>query len=215
MLQLSHLTGFNVQQLPELVFLDGYANDTDRSSVTLSAVNLGAAQPNRRIFVAVTARSAVLDSPVPDSVTVNGVSASSVVSLTDSTVLGASIWVATVPSGATGDVVVTWPGNMEDTGVGVYRAYNLRSSSAFATANNADDVVSMTLNVPPTGVIVACATFEDSGTAITTSGVTEDIEGQGDDCRMAIGHLSRASGGSTNISFDGGGNAAGVAISWA
>ena len=101
-------------------FLSGYADPTGNlATYTFPSVPLGDAATDRLIIVSVTIR---YGSSIPKpNVTVAGVTATRVAS-TDSS-FGASVHVALVPSGATGDIVVnTNAANHQGCGIAAYRA---------------------------------------------------------------------------------------------
>ncbi len=88
------------------VFLQTATDAADATSYTFSSQNIGKASANRQIIVCTATRSVV--SGVVSAVSVGGVSATELVTANFS--VGqtySSIWMATVPSGTTADVVVT------------------------------------------------------------------------------------------------------------
>lgn len=164
----------------ELSFLQGSMNVSDLTTYTFSSQNLGAADPNRWIVVCVggttnTARSI-------SSVTVGGVSATKIAQAEGSTVYRhISIWVAPVPTGTTGDIVVTWSGSLARCGYSAYRlitgvaptaAYDVQTDLTLTSSD-----LSVSIGRPSGGVVVASTINAASGaTGVTWAGTTEDYD---------------------------------------
>jgi len=89
---------------------------------TFSAVSLGTADASRRIIVAASAQIA----GNVTGVSVAGVAATSLVAVTEGGV-EASLWIAHVPLGTSGDIVVTSSAAI-GLGIGVWGAYGLGSN---------------------------------------------------------------------------------------
>ncbi|PPD07133.1 MAG: hypothetical protein CTY28_10145 [Hyphomicrobium sp.] len=114
------------------------------------------------------------------SVTVGGVAATLVTSTSVLTVQSA-IYIASVPTGTTGDVVVTFSAAGGGCLIAVYALYNLRSATAFDTATDAVDggVGSYTLNldanIAARGVVFS--SIQGAGVAIgpTVSGLNNQV----------------------------------------
>jgi len=191
---------------PTITFLQAAVNNNDLSSYTFAAQNFGTAATDRVIIVGFAAKAG---SPMPTGatgVTIGGVTATLIV--TESRNNGAntmsscsSIWAAVVPTGASGDVVVTYSKTMQTVGLAAWRAYDLPSLSP--TSTDASDLtvgatlVELNLNPTSTGFAIACAlmangraTFAStattagalaisvvsSGTNSTWTGMTEDAD---------------------------------------
>jgi hypothetical protein len=121
---------------------------------------------------------------------------------------------AAVPTGTSGDIVVVF-NESRRAGIGVYRAIDLVSQTPFDTAQDDDDIVTVSIDIPDNGILVASAAFE-SGGGITTIGVSEDYETDPAGEGWVSGHATdlTAQTGRT-VSFNGPtGDAAGVAASW-
>ena len=193
---------------------------TTGTSHTFSGENLGTASADRIIFCAVSAENQSGTLTDVTSMTIAGVSATKVLTIVDT---GnddlASIWWANVTSGTSGDVVVNFDATVSIV-IGLFLATGIGTApTAHATSNDVDDALSLNLNVPEQGILLACGAFENDG-AVTTVGVTENY-----DVSMVAFGFDRGVGGCAGpiaaetprtVSFDGAaGNAAGVAASFA
>jgi hypothetical protein len=112
------------------------------------------------------------------SVTIGGVTATQLVNVARSSQDRVAIYIANVPSGATGDVVVTMGATGSRWGCQLYSITGQNSPTPDSTAS---DIVSAaptaTLNVPAGGCVIGCA-FEVGGSSASTtwSGITEDVD---------------------------------------
>lgn len=139
---------------------------------TFSTQSLGAAASDRYIIVGVAGEAGT---DTVSSLTVAGVSATNVV-VQQSGFSTAEIWIASVPTGTTGDIVVNWSGTQDATGIGVWAMYG-GSATAHDTgsATGSGSVFSTSLTIPSDGVAVACQSKNNTSTA-TWAGVTEDYD---------------------------------------
>jgi hypothetical protein len=101
------------------------------ASNTFSALSLGAEDANRYIVVGVSGVSGLSGDVA--TVTVAGVSATQLITNT-STTINVGLYVARVPTGATGDVVVTYTNTPLRIGVVLWRLTGLLSTISTATA---------------------------------------------------------------------------------
>lgn len=164
----------------KISFLQGSMDISDLTTYTFASQNLGAADPNRWIVVCVGGAHNAARSI--SSVTVGGVSATKIVQAEGSTVFRhTSIWVAYVPTGTSGDIVVTWSGAIGRCG---YSAYSLITASAPTTAFDTQtdltltsSYLSVSINRPAGGVIVASTiNISSTTTSVTWAGTTEDYD---------------------------------------
>lgn len=166
-----------------LSYLTNAVNGADASSFTFSSQTLGTAAADRYIIVHASG-ALVSGTGTINSVTVGGVSATEVVggTLPGQTTDYTSIWIAAVPTGTTGDVVVAFPGTARRCGIALYRATGLNSATAFDTITDAttaiDPTVSDTINNESGGVFMAAVYTRNSSPLPTMAwtGVTEDYE---------------------------------------
>tara|TARA_R110002020_G_scaffold467684_1_gene691461 strand:+ start:358 stop:1017 length:660 start_codon:yes stop_codon:yes gene_type:complete len=156
-------------------FASSGVSTADLAAYTFSGVALGTAATNRHIVIAATtAGGSAADA---SSVTVGGVSASLVVRASGSDHTRAELWIASVPSGTTGDVVITWSGTKDRCGYAAWAMYGA-SASASDTATDSDTTPSFTIDVPANGYLIAGAGFNgpSSVPTATWTGVTEDYD---------------------------------------
>ncbi len=97
--------------------------------ITFASQSLGTAG-RRNIIIALAHYS----TNAATGVTVAGITATQIVSEVVNASRRCSLWIASVPTGTTGDVVVTFAGAVARAYIGVYAAYNLASSAARDTA---------------------------------------------------------------------------------
>lgn len=149
---------------------------TNLTTYTFSSQALGDADPSRQILVGVFGSSNA--SYTISSVTVGGVSASSVI---DSGFSGGNqgrvaLWSAAVPTGTSGDIVVTWSNGMFTCGVAVYAMYDA-ATSATDTGSSTANPMTDTLSIPESGVAVGIAGSITAGSSYTWTNLTEDYDG--------------------------------------
>ena len=144
-------------------FVTSASSSADASSYTYSTISLGAAASNRKIVVTVAAYGSGNGRTI-SSLTVGGVEATQVVAATISTNSPtAAIWIASVPTGITGDIVVTWTAGMIGCDIAVFRLIGA-SSTAKATGTDIvnDGANTVTLFVPGGGVVIAVVLVDSS-----------------------------------------------------
>lgn len=160
-------------------FITTYNDETDATSYTATGVSFSTASATRAIVVAVMGRVPSGNPVAPTSVTIGGVSASLVVSKeTAADRNSASLWIAAVPTGTSGDIVVDFGGvTQQRCGLGWWATYNLSSLTAHAT--NSSDVSGAALDVNTQAGGLAFG-MGDSGSATATTftwtGLTEDFD---------------------------------------
>lgn len=162
-------------------YLHNASNTANATVYTFSAQNFGTESADRRIIVAVASRKAA--TPTTLSVTIGGVAATEVASLwhnpSDSQFAG--IYMAHIPTGASGDIVLTFGAGMVRAGIGVYSVVGEGSIEIYDTASSNALDPSILLDIPEGGFALATASFLNASSAIW-SGLTEDfdigIEGQ-------------------------------------
>ena len=152
---------------------------------TFSSLSLGAESdfPAERAIVVATGGIAVTSGAIASSATIGGVSANKVVEAAE-TFDNASLWVANVPAGTSGDVVVTFSATMNSPYCVVYRMVGMESIAAHDTASDitvSSNAVSASIDCPADGVIIGTAWFRwgssASASSASWSNLTEDIDG--------------------------------------
>lgn len=152
----------------ELTWVAATTDTSNLATYTFSGQSFGDANPTRHIIVGGTARFS--SAATISSITIGGVSATVVAQATESTnLLRTFIAIAAVPTGTSGDIVVTMSGGCQACRIGVWRAVYLGSAtpSDTLTANNVNDP-SGSIDVPANGFIVGAATNTNSSTGSFT-----------------------------------------------
>jgi len=149
--------------------------ESNATSFTFSGVDLGTAASNRHIVIAaVTAAGSASNGA---SVTVGGASASLVIRASGADNTRAELWIASLPSGTTGDVVIVWSVAKDRCGYAAWAMYGA-NATASDTATDSDTTPSFTIDVPANGYLIAGAGFNgpSSVPTATWTGVTEDYD---------------------------------------
>jgi hypothetical protein len=162
--------------LPSITRTDtGSYNTTSTTTITFSSRALGVAG-RRHIIVTIGASRA------PTGVTVAGVTATQVAGISLLSSLNSFIFIASVPTGTTGNVVVTFAVNTTFCMVGVYAAYNLRSATAVDTSVQSYNVsvlanyfVDLSADLPARGVAVATVHGAGITGTPTTTGLSNAV----------------------------------------
>lgn len=205
------------QAAGSVTFLQFTGDATALSTHTFSSQNLGTPAPNRYIFVIVHGEEKA-GSVSSVTVTIGGVSAVTDVFENDPTNGDiAAIARARVPSGTTGNIVVT-TNDLTGIGIGVYRASGIGTPILKETSKDQNAAINLSVGTTGRGLVFAGASIDDDTSPITTTGVTEDYDsaiGVSTD-RSAGGFIYPATGSAVSVSFDsaGGAEAAGVAASY-
>lgn len=166
-----------------LIATYAYCSSTSTNSAattyTFSSLSLGTAATSRKIMVfAAGANNASLSI---SSVTVAGVSASELLSGSfGASPITGGVWIADVPTGTTGDVVVTWSASQDQCGVGVYALYNVSSSTPYDTdsfsGGATSGATSVTVNYSGGFFLGFVANQNNSVTGYSWTNVTEDFD---------------------------------------
>ena len=137
-------------------YLTSASGPTSATTHTLPELPLGAASVDRTIIACVVTQTSIT------SVSIGGVSATSAAEDTAGMYgTRASVWYATVPAGATGDVVVTLGTAHDRLGVGLWRIGGAVSVASTATTSTA--TISLTTAVGD--MVVACG-YVTTGTLV-------------------------------------------------
>jgi len=159
-----------------VVSFESSAVDGNSATIyTFSGVALGAAAADRYIIAGVSGDSAG-DTTIT-TVTIGGVAATELMDGSNSQA-NMGFFIAAVPTGTTGDVVVTFSGSKARAGCACWRATGLASPTPHATLQDttlSGAVLSGTINVPSNGFVIA---YDACDGTITTTwvGVTEDFD---------------------------------------
>lgn len=198
-----------VVPLPTITYLANLIDPGNETTYSFGGASFGAAAADRAIAVTIHG-AAVVSGREVSSVTIGGVSASRLVNQTVGTgiitaVTTSEIWIASVPTGTSGTVSVTFNFGMLRCAIGIFRITGLLSLLAEGTAvgqsNNNSNNLSLT-GISKDAVVIACGTGTSSP-AFGYTGVTQAYENGWSDTngehRFTGGSGVAASAGSFNI----------------
>lgn len=180
-------------------FLQFAGQAAAQSTFTFSSQNLGAADAGRYILVAVAGRSGS-GSVDLNTVTVAGITATPITKrrTTASGMNYIAFLIAAVPTGTSGNVVVTHSGgNMETCGIALYRIVEVDITPFDIEGfDGSSQTPNITIDAPANGTVIAAA-FGGAGTNPTAeswTGVTEDYGSNIGAHRMSGGNQAFPSG---------------------
>lgn len=151
-------------------FTDSSVDDVGRTIYTFTAQALGTVKSNRKILVPV---NGFAQTRTVSTLTVAGISASLVVRASGANETS-EIWLASVPTGTTGDVVVTWSGAQDACGIGIIAAYDMSSTATDTGTSTATATASDTLNIPQNGLAIGMTCLRsDTNRTFVWTGITE------------------------------------------
>ena len=139
-----------------LTYQNNYAQEgNNQNPVTFSNADFGTEASDRYIIVGYTTRN---DSRTINSVTIGGISATILVQQRDNNTTS-GLAIAAVPTGTSGDVVVTLNGNADAHYLGVWSATGLASATPVATATSSGNgsdagAQSFTMNTDANGFVI-------------------------------------------------------------
>lgn len=188
------------------------------TTYTFAGMTLNAAVPGRKIIVGLSWVN--VGGGTINSVTVAGVAAVKQAGATMSTdTYRAELWVADVPTGTTGDVVVVISDSADYVRCTTWSMTGAASSTAHSTAVDQDgsDPQTGTLNVPANGAAVGLAQYNGAATWTWTN-LTEDADADvgGRGCSAASAEFTTAQSGLVITADHNGGGALGISVyaSW-
>lgn len=153
----------------EVTYTDSVSSLTSETVYTFSGRSLGTASSNRYIIVTI---GGATGNRTISSVTIAGVTATEIGQATGQDVGSSAystsgIYIAAVPTGTTGDVVVTFSSIETGCGIGVYAVTNLKSATPVTVVTQAPttkiDSVGGTLTTKPGGFVIATVATKDNG----------------------------------------------------
>ena len=166
---------------PTVTFIGTNTDNTNNNSVyTFSSESIGTANANRQVILAINGKRSAGAGLAINSCTIGGVTARVLVEEDSIDAQLSAFVIANVPSGTTGDIVITFNSNSETCAIGVYTTV-IENPVVWATAQDSGSttLVSATLNTPTSnGFALACVTQTDSGNdaSCVFTGVTEDAD---------------------------------------
>jgi hypothetical protein len=168
---------FGGDNITALSFIESKTSTADATTYTITGVDFGAADSNRRVVVGFASRSANAGHSV-SSATIGGITATVLAQHTANVGGGhtlVALIAADVPTGASGTVAVTLSNGAVRAIIGVYRILannalvvaNSASSSATATSTN------VTVSVEKGALLAVAITFT-AGPTLSFSGIAND-----------------------------------------
>lgn len=165
-----------------IALTDSSVSYTSTSTYTFTNQSLGTASSDRYIIVTIGAANGQRDIT---SVTVAGITATQVGQIqsdgggTASSTSG--IYIAAVPTGTTGNIVVTFTGSHTGCAIGVYAVRNLKSATPLSVVtvgpDNTVTSASATLTTKVSGFVIATAATKENGiTGWTWTNATENYD---------------------------------------
>ncbi|MFZ1301126.1 MAG: hypothetical protein WAQ27_00905 [Candidatus Microsaccharimonas sp.] len=189
----------------EITFLQGAVSGTGLTTYTFTAQNLGAAADDRYIIVCASSRKGGSVATSIASVTVGGITATQVVQATTTSTNSsvAGIYIAAVPTGTTGDVVVNFIVNQTRAGIALYRATDINPIATFTSTSN-NNVPISSATVLTNGILVGAGTGS-STTSPSITGLVADfdssISGGGRIISATAKSLGQQAGRSLSVGF--------------
>ena len=201
----------------ELSYVGRVSDLVDRNIYTFSDAAIGAATGDREIVVGVLG---IGNNRVLNAVAIGGVTATLHRNFTSSG-NRLAICSANVPTGTTGDIVVTFNGAVAACSVAVFRMVNHTSAVPHDTRLNGTafvDPLAVNIDVPEDGVVVSAAWGFSWNAEVTWAGVNEDHDLNLDfnrrDTAAHIGPLAAETGRTVSISHGFFVSKALIAASW-
>ena len=142
---------------------------------TFSGVSLGAESGTRRVIVGIAAGEPGGTVGAITGVTIGGVSATQITTSAQ-TEVSIDLWIALVPSGTTGDVVVSFSGSINQLGLSVWNSRGLLSNTPIDTGTSLADPSTDTLSTVNGGFCVAVMVTDSAAGNISWTNVTERFE---------------------------------------
>lgn len=155
-------------------FLQSANNNTSQTIYTYSAQNLGTVSSDRHIVLVFACRASGTTA-LTVTATIAGVSATSVVTQAASAAGNlnrVAMFIAAVPTGASGDIVVTCSRSALRSLIAAYSVTGISSATASATATSTAQPANGVITIPADGIAIAGA-INANGTAYTWTNLTE------------------------------------------
>lgn len=174
---LNNLIGFGSAFDPiNLTYVANAADTTNASSYTFSSQSFGGEDARRFVLVGLNARAA--GAVTISSVTIGGVTATPLVTVTNSGGGDSSItaiYGSLVPTGTTGSVVVVASASLNRCNIGIWRLI-ANSMTPHATYSSTANNPSVSMNVPANGFAIGRAQSIGSSPTATWAGLTESFD---------------------------------------
>jgi hypothetical protein len=155
-----------------VTFRAGYAIEDNLTSYNFVGCDFGPATATRRIIVVASPQRGADVTANVTAMTIGGVTATKVIGFTSGR-FHVAIWMAAVPTGTSGDIVVTTP-TMERCAIAVYAADNLASDTPVSSASDGSTPQSVSLTTANPGFVIAGDNNAFGGGGYVWTGVVED-----------------------------------------
>ncbi len=157
-------------------YITNSSNTTGLTTYTFSSLSLGSAYVDRAIVIGVAARASSIQTI--SSVTVGGVSTTPIYQNGGGTSSVAGFYIVAMPTGASGDVVVTFSGAMVRAGVVVWSVRHLQSLTATGTYALTGGSPTAAINVSAGGVALGLVYNTNNTSGVTWTGLNLDFSNQ-------------------------------------
>lgn len=154
--------------VPDVSFVETDTDATSQTTYTFSSASLGDADALREVFV--IAYGGLSTARTLSSGTIGGVSATIATNQYGGSSAQQAIMFASVPTGTTGDVVVTWSGAADSCRIAIYRVVN-RGNFGSNETDSATSVSGAT-----TAITVSATTVNTNGFVLGVCGKTDGTE---------------------------------------
>lgn len=184
-----------------ITLTDSSVDATDQTTYTFASQSFGATAADRKIVVGVGARGS--GNFTISSVTIGGVTATLVVNSSSGLQDQAALYIADVPTGTTGSVVIVLSTGILRCGIGVWRMIGAASSTPTDTGISAADPATTTLTISANGSGVGYGIQIDATSTATWTGLNEDFDEVIEATITQSGaSLNSGAGGDISVSLD-------------
>lgn len=158
-----------------LIFEEAVADATNATEYTFSAVDIGVAAGNRSVIVVINSRGLGTTRTV-SSATIGGIGAT--ISVQGTNIAGgnssiSAVIVASVPTGTTADVVVTFDAEMLRCGIGSFSTTGIDNTATDSFVSTSDGDPTGTIDVVAGGFAVGGAYSQEASPSASWTGLTE------------------------------------------
>jgi hypothetical protein len=193
-----------------LAFIGSDLSTSDLDTYTFTGKSLGTPHASRRIIVAVGSRDESGGGSAITSVAVGGVTASEIFQ-TGTTHL-AGLFIAHVPAGETGNIVVNYSNATSRIALGWWQAHGLSSNTPHDVKNSSGDPGSISLGTLDGGFALAVAEADATTTGFGWTNATERFDYPNSSlenrCGVSGADVVATNGSALNIQADGAGTTA-------
>lgn len=173
-------TFLHIYAAPQLAFVAAYSDATNSTTYTFTAASFDAPSATREIFVTIAAYQGGISRAI-SSVSIGGVAATLEATFVNGATQLLGLARASVPSGTTGDVVVTFSGGVANCNIAVYRVANRVNFGAGATGSGSTPDSGTSVAVPGIdvtagGFVLSAATWFSTVSAVSVAGLSAAMD---------------------------------------